>query len=109
LRPYLTFYAFGELDDGIPAEPINPEGANAEEVNIFINMAEELAISENGCKDWDDGDQDQELIQSAKKAGLILNQWIENKTKFGDAALGQLPQYFIPVPVCLVSILPTNN
>ncbi len=47
VRPYLTYYAFGELTDGTAAVPMNPEGANADDVHTFLERAEAHALAGN--------------------------------------------------------------
>jgi hypothetical protein len=99
VRPYLTYYAFGELTDGTAAVPMNPEGADAEHVHTFLERAEAHALAGN-CAD----SQDTSRTQAAKRAGLILHEWVRSATQFGAASFLEEPKYFVPIPVCLVSV-----
>ncbi len=99
-RPFLTYYAFAELIDGVVLTPLCDEGADAVEVNKFINRVEEYAVTGR----FDDLD-DATLIDSAKKAGSLLQLWIESVTRFGAASFLDKEEYFVPIPVALVSIV----
>jgi superfamily II DNA or RNA helicase len=100
VRPYLTYYAFGELTDGAAVVPMNPEGADADEVHKFLERAETHALADK-CVDF----QDALLPQAAKQAGLILQEWVRSATQFGAASFLEEPKYFVPIPVCLVSVV----
>jgi superfamily II DNA or RNA helicase len=100
VRPYLTYYAFGELTDGAAAVPMNPEGADADDVHKFLERAEEHALAGN-CSD----SQDTSRTQDAQRAGLILQQWVRAATRFGAATFLEEPKYFVPIPVCLVCVV----
>lgn len=100
VRPYLTYYAFGELSEGISAVSINPEGADAEDVHKFLERAEAHALAGN-CED----SRDTSRTQAAQLAGSILYNWVKSSTQFGAAAFLEEPKYFVPIPVCLVSVV----
>jgi hypothetical protein len=100
VRPYMTYYAFGELSEGTPAEPINPEGADADDVHMFLERAEAHALAGN-CAD----SQDPSRTQAAQRAGSILHAWVRSATQFGAAEFLEEPKYFVPIPVCLVSVV----
>ena len=100
IRPYLTYYAFEKLWESTSAVPINPEGADADEVHKFLERAEAHALAGN-CEDF----QDASRIEEAKQAGLILQNWIKKTTHFGSAAFLEEPKYFVPIPVCLVRVV----
>lgn len=100
VRPYLTYYAFSELSEGTPVEPINPEGADADHVHTFLERAESHALAEQ-CADL----QDAAHIQAARHAGEILQAWVQSVTRFGAASFLEEAKYFVPIPVTLVSIV----
>jgi len=99
VRPYLTYYAFNELVDGIVPTPIDVEGADADHVHNFLECAEQHAL-ESKCSDLEDASQ----LNSAKHAGAILQTWLQSETKFGQATFLEEAKYFAPIPVALVSI-----
>lgn len=99
VRPYLTYYVFGELSEGTPAEPINPEGADADDVHALLERAEAHAIA-GGCMD----SQDPSRTEAAQRAGRLLQAWVESATHFGPASFLDEAKYFVPIPVCLVSV-----
>jgi hypothetical protein len=45
LRPYLTYYPFGELVDGVVPAPLDEEGADAAAVHDFLGRAKQHALS----------------------------------------------------------------
>jgi superfamily II DNA or RNA helicase len=100
VRPYLTYYAFGEVSEGTPAEPINPEGADANDVHKVLERAEAHAIARN-CAD----SQDPARIKAAKQAGQHIQAWVRSATRFGAASFLEEAKYFVPIPVCLISIV----
>lgn len=99
VRPYLTYYSFGDLIDGTAAMPLNPEGADADEVHRFLELVEDHAL-EGNCQDSDDASH----IIAANRAGSILRDWVTSATKFGAASFLEEPKYFVPIPVCLVHV-----
>jgi len=100
VRPYLTYYAFGELSESTSAVPNNLEGADADNVHKFLERAEAYALAGN-CED----SQDITCTQAAQRAGLILRNWVISVTQFGASAFLEEPKYFVPIPVCLVSVV----
>jgi superfamily II DNA or RNA helicase len=100
VRPYLTYYAFGELSEGAATAPIDPDGADADAVHKFLERAEEHALAGN-CSD----SQDASHTQAAQQAGQLLQAWVRSATQFGAASFLEEPKYFVPIPVCLVSVL----
>jgi hypothetical protein len=100
VRPYLTYYSFGELTDGAAAVPMNPEGADADDVHTFLERAEGHALA-GKCAD----SQGTSRTQEAKRAGLILHEWVRSATRFGAATFLEEPKYFVPIPVCLVCVV----
>jgi len=99
VRPYLTYYAFGELSEGAVAVPINPDGADADAVHALLGRAETHAIAGN-CVD----SQDTSHTQAAQRAGSTLHEWVKSATQFGAASFLEKPKYFVPIPVCLVAV-----
>jgi len=99
-RPFLTYYAFSELVDGMVPTPLCDEGADAAEVHEFLSRVEGYAVS-GALSGLDDPIQ----IESAKKAGALLQLWIESVTRFGAASFLDEQKYFVPIPVALVSIV----
>ena len=98
-RPYLTYYAFPDLSAGAPAVPVDPEGADADDVHRFLTAAESHALAE-GCSGADG-----EKVEEAKQVGKLLRDWVESVTKFGAASFTEAEKYFVPIPVALVIIL----
>jgi Helicase conserved C-terminal domain len=103
VRPFLTYYVFGELTAGATAAPMNPEGADADDVHTFLERAEAHALARN-CADAMRVGQDTSRTQAAQRAGLILHEWVRSVTQFGAASFLEEPKYFVPIPVCLVSV-----
>ena len=99
-RPYLTYYSFSQLVEGVAAMPLDVEGAEAAAVHKFLCHAERLAIDE-ALSELTAPDQ----IQSAKIAGEILQAWTEAVTRFGAASFLEEEKYFVPIPVALVQIV----
>ena len=99
-RPFLTYYAFSKLVEGETPTPLNDEGADATEVHEFLRCAEKHAVA-GDFSDMDDRSQ----IEAAQKAGSILRDWIESVTKYGAASFLDKEEYFVPIPVALVSIV----
>ena len=100
LRPFLTYYAFTELVAGVAPTPLDDEGADAAEVHKFLCCAEQYALT-GALSGLEDGSK----IESAKKAGAMLQRWIESVTQFGAASFLDQQKYFVPIPVALVSIV----
>jgi hypothetical protein len=103
-RPFLTYYAFADVtEDELPV-PLDPEGAEADEVHVFLNHAEQYALSGSLT-----GSESPKDIEEARKAGKIFKSWIEDVTRFGAASFLEEAKYFVPIPVALVRILPTRE
>ena len=100
-RPFLTYYVFTELFDGVPAIPLDIEGADAEKVHELLCCVERHALKGDLS-----GLEDRILIETAKRAGVTLKGWIESVTRFGAASFLDEERYFVPIPVALVSIVP---
>lgn len=99
-RPYLTYYAFTDLAEGVAAVPFDIEGEDADNVHAFLQAAEKYALSA-GCS----GVSNPERIAEAKRAGFLLRAWIESVTRFGAASFTEVEKYFVPIPVALVSVI----
>ena len=63
-----------------------------------------LAFNGN-CADAMRVGQDTSRTQAAQRAGLILHEWVRSATQFGAASFLEEPKYFVPIPVCLVSVV----
>ena len=100
VRPYLTYYAFGELSEGTAAVPMNPEGADANDVHTLLERAETHAVAGN-CEE----SEDTSYVLAAKRAGSVLHDWVTSVTQFGAASFLEEPKYFVPIPVCLVRVV----
>ena len=98
--PFLTYYAFSELVDGIQPAPLGDGGADAAAVHEFLCRVEQHALT--GALS---GLDDDSRIESAQKAGLMLQAWIESVTRFGAASFLEQDKYFVPMPVALMSIV----
>lgn len=90
---YLTFYAFGEDLQ----EPLNPQGGSADDVHKLVSLLEEhvstmpqspLAPNE---------------LEKSRQAGRKIDEWLQRVVKMGG--LWQ-QEYFLPVPVALVAVVP---
>ena len=107
MRPFLTYYAFSELVDGEMPIPLTQhgagvdeeKGADAEMVHALICRLEQLALTD-GIRALDDDDQ----IETAQKAGIVLQKWVESVTRFGAASFLEAEKYFVPIPVALMSV-----
>ena len=88
---YLTFYAFGSDTNN----PLNSQGAKADEVYKLISLLEDEAQL-SGLMTLEPG-----LVEEMQKAGRTLAQWLKNKTTLGG--LGR-KSVFLPIPVALVAI-----
>jgi superfamily II DNA or RNA helicase len=102
-RPFLTYYSFAELVDGVTPMPLDEEGADAAEVHKFIRHLENLAANEAF-----DGMDDRSEIDAAKRAGAIIQSWVESVTLFGAASFLDEEKYFVPIPVALVRLRSTT-
>ncbi len=102
-RPFLTYYSFAEFVDGAAPTPLDDEGADAADVHRFIRRIEEIAVNETF-----DGLDNSSQIESAKKAGALLQHWIESVTRFGAASFLEEEKYFVPIPVALVRLRGTT-
>jgi hypothetical protein len=99
-RPFLTYYEFSKLVEGVTPTPLNDEGADAAEVYEFLRCAEKHALA-GKFSDIDDRSQ----IENARKVGAKLREWIESVTQFGAASFLDEQEYFVPIPVSLVNIV----
>jgi len=99
-RPFLTYYAFPKLVEGVTPIPFDDEGADATAVHKFLRCAEKHALAGEFC-DVDDHRQ----IETAQKVGTMLQVWIESVTQFGAASFLEERKYFVPIPVALVRIV----
>ena len=90
---YLTVYAFGnDL-----SQPINPQGASAEEVYQIISLLEENALKPSSQFLTRD------VIEATRKASKELAEWLGQSRKLGGLTK---KSYFLPIPVALVAVLP---
>ena len=92
-RSYLTFYAF----DSNIQEPLNSEGACAESVYKIIHLLEEEALRSKPVN------MSPIMLEQAKIAAEKIASWLEKKRQL--PARGR-ENYFLPIPVALVAILP---
>jgi hypothetical protein len=99
VRPYLTYYAFRELNDPDLPVPVDVEGADADHVHRFLECVEKHAV-EGKCIEQYDKSQ----IDAATHAGSRVRTWLQSVTKFGVAKFLEPAKYFVPIPVALVSI-----
>ncbi len=99
-RPYLTYYSFSELDESSDLAPIDPEGADADEVHNFIDAAERYAIEANCTGLANNSDK-----ETAARAGKMLRVWVASVTKFGASSFLEAEKYFVPMPVALVRVV----
>lgn len=90
---YLTFYAFSsDL-----SQPINPQGASAQEVYQLISLLEKDALK------TDSPSVEDSVLDSATTASKKIATWLNERTKL--ATLTD-KSYFLPIPVALVAVLP---
>jgi SNF2 family DNA or RNA helicase len=90
---YLTFYAFGECLE----KPLQPHGASADDVYKIISLLEKEII-ENEPKALEPN-----VKIELQEAGKKIGEWVKNVRKLG----GFTQQYFLPIPVALIAILPS--
>jgi superfamily II DNA or RNA helicase len=90
---YLTFYAFS--DD--LSQPINSQGASAQDVYKMISLLEEDALKPGSLS------LETAVFESAKDASKELANWLEKSRKLGGLTK---KSYFLPIPVALVAVLP---
>jgi superfamily II DNA or RNA helicase len=89
---YLTFYAFSnDL-----SQPLNPEGASAEEVYKLISLLEQDAL------ETDSTPVETSVLEAAKTVSQELEQWLSSSRKLGGLTK---KSYFLPIPVALVAVL----
>jgi hypothetical protein len=79
---------------------LDDEGADAAEVHEFLTSVERHAL-----KGALSGLEDSRQIQNAKRAGAMLQEWIESVTRFGAESFLEEAKYFVPIPVALVSVV----
>lgn len=91
IAPYLTFYAFNDDLN----EPIQLEGASAQDVHQLISMLEESASTNRSLLEEKD-------LSDAIEAGQKLSAWLRNATKLGGLTK---KSYFLPIPVALVKVI----
>ncbi len=90
---YLTVYAFSnDL-----SQPINPQGASAEEVYQIISLLEEDALKPSSQFLTRD------VVEATRKASKELAEWLGQSRKLGGLTK---KSYFLPIPVALVAVLP---
>lgn len=98
-RPLLTYYAFPELTEGLPA-PLDPEGADGEHVQKFLLCAERIVLNVER-----ETVSDPESVALARLASVRLGTWLASVTKFGAESFLDRAKYFVPIPVALVQII----
>ncbi|MGE5659769.1 MAG: helicase-related protein [Actinomycetota bacterium] len=91
---YLTFYGFSSDF----SQPINPQGAKAEEVYELISLLEEDALKPDSQSLTVD------VLEAAKDASQKLADWLKQSRKVGQQLIKK--SYFLPMPVALVAVLP---
>jgi hypothetical protein len=93
---YLTYYTFGsDL-----ANPLDNNGASADDVHKMITFLEEQVIQGLVTPSSD-------AIDQAKSAGKQISEWVQNCFSLGggDDFLEEESSYFVPVPVALIAIV----
>ena len=93
---YLTYYTFrSDL-----ANPIDNNGASADDVHKMITFLEEQVIQGLANPSSD-------VIDQAKSAGKQISEWVQNSFSLGggDDFFGEESGYFVPVPVALIAIV----
>ncbi len=92
---YLTYYTF--TTDF--SQPVNPEGASANEVHKMITFLEEQIVQ--GIVSLSS-----EAIAQAKSAGKDISKWVQDSFSIGgDDFLDEESSYLVPIPVTLVAII----
>ena len=92
-RPFLTYYAFGELTGGESPVPIDLEGAEADDVHEFLHHAEQFALTGALA-----GVAERTEIEQARNVGKILKEWVEREIRYGATSFLEQAKYFVPVP-----------
>lgn len=95
---YLTFYAFDNniLNAGVIQQPLQSEGACADDVNKLISLLETEVIALETVPVKSD------ITEQALVAASNLAEWLKNERKL--PRLGR-QTYFLPIPVALVAIV----
>jgi superfamily II DNA or RNA helicase len=93
---YLTFYAFGED----LSNPLNPQGAKAEDVYELIDLLEKEALKRKSVP------LEASVLTEAEHAGRSMAEWLQTSRKLPRR--GQ-QTYFLPLPVALVAVRRDTN
>jgi len=94
---YLTYYAFSNNFN----QPVNHNGASADDVHKMISFLEEQTIQ---CRI----SLSSEIINQAKAAGQGISGWLQTSLSMGEGFLDEESSYFAPIPVALIAIVDTN-
>jgi len=90
---YLTFYTFNtDL-----SHPLKEEGATGKEVYNLISLLEDDAITIASTALQED------ILDMAKEAGEKISMWLKKSAKLPSLTE---KNYFLPIPIALVSIIP---
>jgi hypothetical protein len=90
---YLTFYAF----DRNIQQPLQPQGACAEDVYKLISLLEKEALISEPAH------MESYVLEEARSAAGKIADWLQKERQL--PRLGR-QTYFLPIPVALVAILP---
>lgn len=90
---YLTFYTF----NSDLSHPLKEEGATGEEVYNLISLLEDDAITIASTALQED------ILDMAKEAGEKISMWLKKSAKLPSLTE---KNYFLPIPIALVSIIP---
>lgn len=95
---YLTFYAFHDniLNADAIQQPLQPEGACADDVNKLISLLETEALASETVPIKFD------ITEQALTAASKIAEWLKNERKL--PRLGR-QTYFLPIPVALIALL----
>lgn len=92
---YLTYYIFTTDFN----QPVNPDGASANEVHKMITFLEEQIVQ--GMVPVSS-----EIVTQSKLAGRNISKWVEDSFSInGDDLLDEESSYLVPIPVALVAII----
>ncbi|MDZ8140477.1 MAG: DEAD/DEAH box helicase [Nostoc sp. DedQUE04] len=90
---YLTFYAF----DNNVQDPLQPQGACADDVYKLISLLEKEALKSDSVTI------ESHLLEQTRLAAGKISNWLQTERKL--PRLGR-QTYFLPIPVALVAVLP---